>query len=115
VISDVPSCRRLLACDWARELGIGLVYDPASMCARSMLAPGQIEDPLRRMYEAIELYPTGVGGLGGVSGGLAAVIVAVPTLDGHAGRPSDVDPIGQLCLDLARQHIPPQIPTLVPG
>ncbi len=109
VVSDVPSCRKLLDAQWARDLGIGLVYDPAAMCAASMLAPGRIEDHLRRMYEAIELLPKGE------VGGLQAIIVGVPAADGLPTAPIASDPLGRLILDLARSHIPPGLPTLTPA
>ena len=55
VVSDVPGCRRLLESSWAVERGVRLCYDPASMITAQMWERG--EDHLRRMYEAIELFP----------------------------------------------------------
>jgi hypothetical protein len=109
VISDIPSCRRLLDADWARELGMGLVYDPAAMCAPSMLGSGRVEDHLRRMYETIELFPNRE------VGGLKAVIVGTPSAEGLPTAPYTANPLSQFILDLAKAHIPPGLPTLVPA
>lgn len=76
VVSDVPGCRRLLESSWAAERGVSLCYDPASMLSPAMM--DRAEDHLRRMYEAIELFPSErlamvvVGGVGGELGKQAA-------------------------------------------
>ncbi|HMN40295.1 MAG TPA: hypothetical protein PKE29_05580 [Phycisphaerales bacterium] len=112
VISDVPSCRRLLESEWARALGIGLAFDPAAMCAPSMLGPGRIEDHLRRMYEAIEMLPRCEDG---DLAGIATVIIGIPGTDGVPTRAADNESLGSFVLDLAKSHIPPGLPTLVPA
>lgn len=103
VVSDVPGCRRLLESSWSVERGVSLCYDPASMLSPTMM--DRAEDHLRRMYEAIELFPVErlgmvvVAGLGeeGASGELAArlaaawVPVGVPIaiLDGNSVEATD--------------------------
>jgi hypothetical protein len=64
VISDLPSCRRLLSSEWGKELGISLLIDPASMLAPSMLGIRVVEDHLRRLFEGVtELDTTRIFGL----------------------------------------------------
>lgn len=95
VVSDLPGCKRMLESSWAAERGVGLCYDPASMCAPGMAA--RAEDHLRRMYEGIEQMR--VEGLG---------MVVVAGVDGM-GAVCGVDRCGELgmkVLELAAAWVP---------
>lgn len=106
VVSDVPGCRRLLDADWAA--GLGLAYDPASMCSEAMVVGGRLEDHLRRMYEAIELMP---------AGRIGAVIVAGVAAGGPTGARltplSESGALGAIIAKLASRHIPEGVGRLV--
>ena len=95
VVSDVPGCRRLLESSWATQRGVRLCYDPASMVVPGMM--GRIEDHLRRMYEAIELFPMERLGM-----------VVVAGVDANAAA-CDLDACGELgrtARELAERWVP---------
>lgn len=91
VISDIPSCKRLLECDWAAG-GVRLAYDPLAMCTEAMLASPKLNDHLHRMFEASGTF---------AAGGLAAVVLP----SNHAERP--------LLAELLDAHVSPDIPCLL--
>jgi hypothetical protein len=90
VISDIPSCKRLLECDWAAH--IRLAYDPLAMCTRAMLDSPKRDDFLHRMFEAAESLPPTA---------LAAIILP----QDHNATP--------LLATLLQAHIPTNIPLLL--
>ena len=95
VVSDVPGCRRLLESSWATERGVRLCYDPASMVVPGMM--GRIEDHLRRMYEAIELFPMERLGM---------VVVAGVDANGAACDLDACGELGRTARELAERWVP---------
>ncbi len=98
VVSDVPGCKRMLESAWARERDVMLCYDPASMCAAGMM--GRVEDHIRRMYEAIELFPIGR---------LAMVVVAGVDAGGAACGLEACGELGRVVAGLAEQWVPEEV------
>lgn len=52
VISDIPSCRKLLTDGWGMAADVQLLIDPASMLTREMAVGASADDHLRRIFEA---------------------------------------------------------------
>lgn len=103
VVSDVPGCRRLLESSWASERGALLCHDPASMVVPGMM--GRIEDHLRRMYEAIELFPVQR---------LRMVVVAGVDANGAACGLDACGELGRTVAELADAWVPQGVAMAVP-
>ena len=102
VVSDVPGCRRLVESDWAKARGIGLCYDPASMCGVGMMA--RAGDHMRRMYEAIELFEAGAIGM---------VVVAGLNACAEPCGLEECGELGRIVGELARASVPVDMPLVV--